>query len=178
LVAVSLIGSIAWPTWLLHQRYDAYLEDYTTRLARYRRIAALHPVIEESIADVKARDARRYYLKGTTPALAAAELQGLVTKIVESNKGRIISSQTLAPSDATANSGAAKVMVSVQLNAAIIPLQLILHALEGGEPYLFIDQMEVRSSQNRNYKPVPGVQPEFNIRLNVYGFVYPGRDAT
>lgn len=172
-VVALLVGAIAWPTWWLHERYDTYLENYSDQLARYRRVAALRPDIEAAISAVKGRDAGKYHLRGATPALAAAELQGLVTKIVETHKGRVVSSQALALPEETKESGPTKVAITLQMNASIIPFQMILHALESGEPYLFIDQMTIRSPQQRNYKPVPGVQPEFSVQLNVHGFTNP-----
>ena len=49
-----------------------------------------------------------------------------------------------------------KVAISIQMNASISSLLLILHALETNQPYLFVDQLTVRAGQGRAYKPVPG----------------------
>ena len=175
-VVVTLVAALAWPTWLLNKRYDTAMEDSVDRVGRYRRIVAMRPAIEEAIAAVSKREARKqYYWKGSTPALAAAEMQGTVTKIIEANNARVFSSQTLpvqnepkaTPGDPT------KVSISIQMTASIVPLQLILHSIETNQPYLFVDQLSVRSNQGRTYKPIPGLQPEFSIQLTVRGYYLP-----
>ena len=177
LVLVLIIGGVAWPVWRLHQHYDHFIDDYSDRLSRYRRIAALKPAIEEATAALGKRDSRKFYLKSTTPSAAAAELQGMVAKIVDSHKGRVASSQILAGKDDPKAAGPTKVSVTVQLNAAIIPLQMILHTVETQDPYLFIDQLTVRANQGRNYKPQPGVEPEFGVQLTLHGYITPAQEA-
>lgn len=170
----SLGAAIAIPVWWLHKHYDTYLEDYSDRLTRYRRVAALRPAVEEAIAGVEERASRKFYLKSASPTLAAAELQGLVTRIMETNKGRIISSQIQSTNetakDDAKSKGPAKVTILVQMNASMVPLQLILHAVESAEPYLFIDQFTVRAHHGRGYKPVPGIQPEFAVQMTISGY--------
>lgn len=171
LLAVALlIGLFAVPTLLLNSRYDRYIEDYTDRLQRYRRISAQRPAIEEATTVVLRQDGRKYYLRGATPTLAVAELQTLVTRIIESHKGRILTSQPLPDKDEPGTPGALKVTIQVQLAASIIPLQLILHAIETQVPYLFIEKAIVSSSTGRAYKPEPGIQPEFSVNLTISGY--------
>lgn len=175
LVVVSAaVAAVALPTWLLQQRYDSYLEDYTDRLKRYRRVAALRPAIENEVKAVEARAGRQYYLKGASPASSAAELQQLVTGIIETNKGRITGSQALPPKEDGKTAGPAKATISVQMNASIIPLLGILHTLETTQPYLFVDQLSVRANQGRAYRPVAGVEPEYVVQFRVSGFALAG----
>lgn len=178
LLIALLIAALAWPTWLLHKRYDAAIEESIDRLARYRRVAAMRPDIEQAIAAVNAREAPKYYWKGNTPALVAADIQGTVTRIIESNNARIFSSQTVSSPDDGKTPGPAKATISVQMTASIVPLQLILHAIESNEPYLFIDQLSVRANQGRTYKAMPGMQPEFVVQLTVRGYSRPGAPKT
>jgi general secretion pathway protein M len=174
LVVSAAVAAIALPAWLLQQRYDSYLEDYTDRLARYRRVAALRPAIEKEVKAVETRAGRQYYLKGASPASAAAELQQLVTGIIETNKGRITGSQALPAKEDGKTSGPAKATISVQMNASIIPLLGILHTLETTRPYLFVDQLSVRANQGRTYRPVVGVEPEYAVQFRVSGYALAG----
>ena len=174
LVVSAAVAAVAFPTWLLHKHYDSYLEDYTDRLKRYRRVAALRPAIETELKAVEARAGRQYYLKGASPASSAAELQGLVTGIIETNKGRITSSQALPAKEDGKTAGPAKATISVQMNASIIPLLLILHTLETTQPYLFVDQLSVRANQGRTYRPVVAVEPEYVVQFRVSGFALAG----
>lgn len=174
LVISAAVAAVAVPTWLLHARYDGYLEDYTDRLKRYRRVAAMRPAIEEGMKAVESSAGRQTYLKGASPAASAAELQGLVTRIVETNNGRIISSQALPAKAEGKAAEPAKAAISILMNATIGSLRVILHALETNQPYLFVDQLTVRAGQGRVYKPVPGVEPEFQVQLTVSGFAPAG----
>lgn len=174
LVVLTAVAAVALPTWLLHKRYDSYLEDYTDRLQRYRRVEALRPGIEEAMKAVEARAGRRYYLKAASPALSAAELQGLVTKIIETNNGKIASSQALPAKDDGKAAEPVKIAISVQMSASITSLLGILHSLETSQPYLFVDQLTVSANQGRAYRPIPGVEPEYVVQLTVSGFALAG----
>ena len=174
LVVSAAVAAVALPTWLLHERYDSYLEDYTDRLQRYRRVEALRPAIEEATKAVEARAGRQYYLKAASTALSAAELQGSVTRIIETHKGRIASSQALPGKEDGKATEPVKVAISVQMSSSIVSLLLILHSLETSQPYLFVDQLIVSANQGRGYKPVPGVQPEYVVQLTVSGFALAG----
>ncbi len=173
--SAAIVASLAWPTWSLNKRYDSSIEDSVDRLQRYRRIVTMRPAIEAAIAEVDKRDARKhYYWKGSTPALAAAEIQGAVNRIIEANNARVFSSQTLpVQNDGKAAAGPAKVSISVQMTASTVPLQLVLHAIEAQQPYLFVDQLTVRSNQGRTYKAAPGQVPEYVVQLTVRGYYLP-----
>lgn len=176
LAVLSLVVvAIAWPVLRLHQHYNEHIEEYSDHLSRFRRVAALRPDIESAVAAVTRQDGHKFYLQATTSTLAAAELQNQVTKIIESQQGRIISSQSLPAKEDMKGGKATKVAVSVQMAAAMVPLQLILHRIESTEPYLFIDQVTIRSTQGRAYRPVPGVQPEVSVQLTVGAYALPTR---
>jgi len=166
----AVVALVAWPVRLLHAHYDRHIEEYSDRLARYRRIAALQPDIETAIAAVEKRDSRKFFLKATSPTLAAAELQGLVTKIIESHDGKILSSQSI-PNKDDAKTATGRIAMSINLGASIVSLQLILRQIEVSEPYLFIDQLTIRANQGRAYRPVPGVQPEFSVQMTVSAYM-------
>lgn len=170
LVIAAVVAAVALPAWMLNEHYDNIMEDHTDRLRRYRQLMALRPAIEEATKAVEARAGRQYYLKAASPALSAAELQGLVTRIVETNQGKILGSQALPAKDDGKAAEPVKISILVQMSASIIPLMKILHALETNQPYLFVDQLTVQANQGRNYKPAPGVEPEYLVSLTVFGF--------
>lgn len=171
-----LCGAIAFPAWWLHQHYDLAIEDGADRLQRFRSVAALRPAIDAAIDEVETKNARRFYLHAATPTLAAAELQRLATQIIEGQNGRVAATQVLPIKEETKAGTATRVSVTVHFNASAVPLQLILHALETTEPYFFLDQITVRASQGRAYKPVPGIQPEFAVQLTVSAYALPEED--
>jgi len=173
-VVSAVVAAMALPTWLLHKRYDSYLDDSSDRLRRYQRVAALRPAIAEEIKAVEMRAGRQYYLKGVSATSSAAELQGLVTGIIETHNGKIVSSQVIPAKEDGKKTGPAKASISVQMNASMVPLLVILYTLETGQPYLFVDQLTVRTGLGRAYKPVGGVEPEFVVQFTVSGFALAG----
>ena len=173
LMIAALVAAVAVPAVLLHRHYDHYIDQYSDHLARYRRVAASRGDIEASLAEVEKRDPRRFFLKAHAPALAAAELQGSISRVVESHNGHMISSQIMPAKDDGKAAAATRITLSTQFSAAIVPLQTILHDIEVHAPYLFVDQLTVRANQGRQFKPQPGVQPEYSIQLTVSAFMQP-----
>jgi hypothetical protein len=172
LIVLLVSALVGFPAWKLHQHYDASIEDGSDKLLRYRRIGALRQEVNRSIQDVTELNAKQYYLKGSTRTLAEAELQSLVTRLAESHGCRIISSQVLPAKDDAKTTDPGKVLLSIQLHAAIVQLQVLLHAIEVHKPYLFFDNLTIRAPQGRAYKPNPGVQPEFHVQITVAGYMH------
>jgi len=117
---------------------------------------------------MRERDGRRFFLKNTAPNLAGAELQELVRTAVESNGGRITTSQNQVPRD---EGRFRQISVSVQFFASTPALQKILYAIEASPPYLLIENMTLRPlNAFRGFKPVPGQEPEVNVQLDAAGY--------
>lgn len=168
-----ILGIAGYGTIRLHRHYDVAIEDYMDKLQRYRRIASMRPSIEEAMASVQGDNSRRFYLQSDTPSLASAELQRLLTGIVDKHNGKVTSSQIVAAKEDGKKSRPARVSVLVQLNAGVVPLQMMLHTLESHEPYLFVEHFSVRGGLGRNYKEIPGTQPEFAVQFTVSAYLPP-----
>lgn len=164
-----LVGGVGWLTWSLHRHYDNSIKDSLDKLSRYGRVAAMRPDIEAAMSAVEKRDPAKYYWKASTPALVASEIQGAITRIIEGNGARIFSSQALPPTDDGKSAGPAAASISIHMSASIVPLEMILHAIESNEPYLFVDQLTIRANQGRTYRPIPGQQPDYIVQLTVRG---------
>jgi hypothetical protein len=59
------------------------------------------------------------------------------------------------------------------MTANIFALRKILHAIENYTPYLFVDNLLVRSQVPGNFKPGPGAEPEMFVQFDVYGYALP-----
>ncbi len=172
LVAAILVALavLVLPILLLHQHYDDTNAALTDRLERYRRVAAQAPEYRKALEVMREKDGRRFFLKNTAPNLAGAELQELVRAAIESNGGRITTSQNQAPRD---EGRFKQISVTVQFFASTPSLQKILNALEGGPPYLSVESMTLRPlNAFRGFKPGPGQEPEVNVQLDVGGYAF------
>ena len=166
-VVVALVAAIGIPVWLLHRHYDHSLADYSEKLERYRRIAATRPEAARQLEALRTKDTRRFFLRPGAPALSAAESQEVVRQLVESSGGRLIS---LQPPVVKEEGRYRQVTVNVQITANVFAMRKILHAIESHTPYLFIDNLVVRSQVPGNFKPAPGGEPEMFLIFDISGY--------
>lgn len=173
LVLALVAGIVAVPLWWLNQRYDSALEDASSRLERYSKIVGMREDLQKKSADMQALAAARHFLKGTSPALAAAELQELAKTSIESNGGKINSVQILAHKD---DGSYRQISVTLQLAAPQGALKGLLYALESARPYLFIDNLSIRAPmvfvvRNTN---TPSSEPDLLIQFDLTAYALKG----
>ena len=166
-VVVAIVALFGIPAWMAHRHYDASLTDLTDKLERFRRIAATRPEAARQLEALRAKDTRRFFLRSGAPALSAAESQEAVRQLVESSGGRLIS---LQPPVVKEEGRYRQVTVNVQITANVFAMRKILHAIESHTPYLFIDNLVVRSQVPGNFKPAPGGEPEMFLIFDISGY--------
>lgn len=171
LVSLLAVAAVVGPTWLLHHRYDQAHQDFQGKLERFQRIAAQHGEYAKALDELKTRNGRRFYLKAKAANLAGAEVQELVRSAVESHGARLGSIQI---GQTREEGGHRAVPVTVQLTANVQSLPRLLHMLETQTPFLFVDQMTLRTAVFRGFRPNPGVEPDINVQLEVSGFIAGG----
>jgi hypothetical protein len=167
---VVALGLLVLPVVLLHKHYDDAIASLTDRLERYRRVAAQAPEYRNSLEAMRAKDGRKSFLRNTAPNLAGAELQEIVRNAIESNGGRITTSQTPAPKG---DGRFKQIIVNMQFFASTPVLQKILHALEVQQPYLIVENMTLRPlNAFRGFKPAAGQEPEVNVQMDVAAYAF------
>lgn len=174
LVLVALIiAMVGMPVFWLHRHYDQAIEQQVDLLARYSRIGATAPALAKQLEELKAKNARRFFLKSTVPALAASEVQEMAKSVVESNGGKITSMQIPEHKD---DGNYRKVTVNIQISARISAAQKIFYALETQHPYLILDNVSIRSTvrQVPRGANLPGPEPEFLVQFELAGFAVLG----
>ena len=164
LVLVLLIGV---PTWLLNRHYDTALAENLDKLERFRRIAATRPEVTRDLQAMSLRDPRRFFLRSGAAALSAAEAQESIRALVQSSGGRLI---TIGAPAAHDEGHYRMVSINVQLTANIFALRTILGAVESNTPYLFVDNLMIRTQVPANFRPAPGAEPEMFVQFDVYGY--------
>ena len=172
LLVVALgLAVVAMPVWLLHIRYDGAMDDATARLGRYSRVIGMRDGLQKKAIEVKALEANRHFLKGASPALAAAELQEQAKKILDENGGKLSSIQILPHKD---DDLYRKVSVSLQLTAPLTAVKAMLHALESTHPYLFIDNFVVRVTNNLAVRNEAATEPDLTVQFDLIGYALKG----
>ena len=88
-------------------------------------------------------DFKAFYFSAATPALAGAELQRKVQDIVSAAQGRLISTQLLPEEK---DEQPARVRLRTQIQGSTDTLLQVLYHIEESRPFLFVEQVSVRSS--------------------------------
>jgi general secretion pathway protein M len=158
------------------------IEDRQGQLATYRRLIATLPSLRAELSQVKANeDFKAFYFDAPTPALAGADLQRKVQDIVTAASGRLISTQLL-PEEKEQHPP--RVRIRTQIQGSTETLLNILYDIDQARPFLFVDQVSIRSSArpevpDRSGRARPtriGVDPagELTVRLDIFGFALGG----
>jgi general secretion pathway protein M len=165
LAALAVMIYVPWKQAHLH--YDTAIEDRLDRTSRYQRIAGQRQSVEANIALIKQRDPRSRYLKASAPALAAAEVQQMAQTIVEANELKVESTQiTLHKDDGPRR----RVAVNFQLRGQMPAVQKALHELETALPYLYVDNLVIRSSVARVFRHAAGTESDVLVQFDLYAF--------
>jgi general secretion pathway protein M len=176
LCVMAAIAVIAVPAYILHQRYDGVIAAAEEKIDRYRKLAA-HKVEHQKALDVlKAREGARFFLKNTAPNLAGAELTDFVRPLIESNGARLTSIQPTTVKD---DAGFRLYSLNIGFNATPANLQKTLFAMETALPYLFLENVTLRATVPRGFKPQPNQEPEITaqIEIQAYGIKEAPRSA-
>jgi general secretion pathway protein M len=164
LLPIAAITALAW---VGHRHYDDAIFKMTRQLKSQSAANASRPQLLQTVELLKAKDIKKYFLKGGTPALAGAELQEFVKSVAEQNSGRVLSVQTLPHKDVD---GYRQLSASVQMSVSVPNLRTILYALESKEPYVFVDGLKVTSQAGFGFKPAPGApEVEHFVQMDVSG---------
>lgn len=168
---VLVVLPIAYGVWALNQRYDREGRAQLDRIERFQRIASSRPEVVKQLDAMRAKEPRKFFLRSGAAALSAAEASEAVRSIIEANGGKLITMQ--APSSRE-DGRFRQITVNVQLTATVQSLRRILHAIEGNTPYLFIDNLMVRSQVSGQHRPAPGQEPEVFVNFDVNGYSLAG----
>ena len=176
LIMAIVVAAIAVPVVLLNRHYDQNLSKLTRQWKSQSAFNAMRPQVMRALESLRAKDVRKFFLKGSTSALASAELQDQVRQVVEANGGRLISASANPHKD----DGAYRIATaSFQLNTSNANLRRMLHALETREPYLFNDNLVIRSQVPFGYRPpAGGSEPDLFVQMDVSGVAYVGTDGS
>ena len=166
-VALGVVAVIVLPFYMLNRYYDNALADYSGKLDRFRRIAGSRTAAAQQLDAIRAVEPRKGFLRSGAPALSAAEAQEALRTIIEGNGGRLITMQAPVSKE---EGRYRQLSVNVQLTGSIFALRKILHAIENHVPYLFADNLMVRTQVPANFRPQPGAEPEMFIQFDVSGY--------
>lgn len=172
LVVGGVVAYGVMPVVAKYRETDEALQNTQDLLVRFSQSAETRAAYREQIKQLSDGQALRgFYIPGATNALAAANLQENVRSAVKKAHGKIKSTQILA---VKRHGEFERVGLRVALSMKTEPLLNLLYKLEAGQPYLFVDNLEIaaRVSRRRN-APKSNEDPDLAVRFDIYGFLRP-----
>jgi general secretion pathway protein M len=143
LLLSAILVLVIYPVWAMNKAYDARISDTLFQIQRYKRIAAQDEQYQLEFSSIKrSQQTDQRYLQSKTDSLANAELQRRIKQVVAAGQGEIISTQTVQISEEDVLN---KVAIRVRMKSTLESLKTILYQIETQKPYLFIDNITLRS---------------------------------
>lgn len=147
LVPLTLFVGIGWPWLERTQALQGEIESLGDQITRYERLLQTLPALQAELEQVRSnKDVEDFFFEAKTPALAGAQVQRELKKMVELAGGRVISTQLL-PS--TEDEQPPKVNVRTQIQGKTDVLLDVLYQIEKARPFLFVEQLSVRAPAQR-----------------------------
>ncbi|MFE8032194.1 type II secretion system protein GspM [Thiohalocapsa marina] len=172
-----LLALVLVPWWQQLSELDTRLSRDADQLARYRALVATLPGLRAELQREQARDDfKAFYVDAATRALAGARVQSEVQDIVRDAGARPISAQVLP---GLADEQPPRVRIRLQLQADTEQLLEVLYRIEQVRPFLFVEQMSVRSRVPGHLRATPRGRRQIQsvveagdltVRLDIFGY--------
>jgi general secretion pathway protein M len=173
LAAVYLV--VVDPLLVAYRDNETVLQVLRQRLAGYQRVAAQRPQLEQALESAGSeREQEDLFLRNSSRALAAAELQAYARETVEGAEASLVSTQPLTVEQG--EEASSRVSVRVRMTGSIGALQAILHRLESGRPLILVEDVSVNRRPQRRRPGSPGAELDWqlDVRFTLTGFIRGG----
>ncbi|WP_089730120.1 type II secretion system protein GspM [Candidatus Thiosymbion oneisti] len=168
-IPVGLVFAIGWP-WLERVKaLEREIASLDERIVRHQGLLRTLPGLQAELKQVSDnKDVKNFYFDAKTSALAGAELQRQVKKMVTSAGGQVMSTQRLpSPKDEQPP----RVRVRTQIQGMTDALLDVLYQIEQARPFLFVEKLSVRAPPRQRRPQRRGTrQGLLTVRLDVFGY--------
>jgi len=164
LLVILVTSAIAIPVWSVNAGYRESIGQMQERLGRLRQLASNDEQLRPRYEQIKAAQSTAgNYLKSSTEAVAAAELQGILKRLAGSNGAQVLSTQILA---AREEEQFVRVALRARLRGTFTGIIDTFYAVETNDVFLFLDNVSLRDSTDRRRAlQTTGAQFEVDIDL-------------
>jgi len=145
------------------------IEELRFQLSRYEQLAGRQEEFEIALQRVqRSSGGTRFYLSQSKPALASAELEQYLGRILRSGNAQILSTQAVS----NAGDGSApSVAVKVRMRVDLITLVSLMHRIETGSPTLFIDNLGITRRGGGQPGNPAVAQSLLEVQFDMIGFL-------
>jgi hypothetical protein len=142
------------PVMSAYAEADAEIARSEQLLAEYRRLSGGRIQLQNHVDELRERTASQTaYLVAASDALAAADLQELVKRLVETSGGRLLSTVTLPAREAAPFR---QIAIQVRMDVDIAQAQKIFYGLDSADLLVFVENLHMRAAPVRE-APVFGI---------------------
>ncbi|MEE8123115.1 MAG: type II secretion system protein GspM [Alphaproteobacteria bacterium] len=176
-LAVAILVAALAALWVLlvapvTEKFEGYgrsISHSRELLVRHLQIAAQRARLETELEELRrAQSSTGRFLEGGGIELVAAEAQNKVKNLIDANGATLKSTQILPAQE---KDNFRKLTIRVTMSADTEALQRIFHALETANPYLFLDNIDIRARRRRARRGRSVSQGELQIRFDLYGYM-------
>lgn len=171
-MAAAIIYVVVWPALSARTLLQERLQALQFQGQKFGMATLQAPVLEQELEQLAGvATSLEGFLEDKPAALAAADLQQLLTSLIEAAGGALISVQVLQETDAGSLFPA--ITVKVIMHGATASLQKLLYRIDTGRLRLFLDNLRV---QKRQFSGNPALD-ELEIRFDATAFIYQAGDS-
>ena len=157
------------PVLLANQHYQDTIAAQESRLQQLQRAAAIGDTLQPQYEQLKRwQTSDAQYLKSNSAALAAAELQSLVKRILVAKKAQVVSTQILATRQ---EEGFDRVSLKIRIRGELENIVQAIHVIETGDPFVFLDNVSVRASRGRRVRGQVATLQTLDIDMELIGYM-------
>lgn len=170
---ITLISFAGVDPWRQQYRTNAQqISDESYIVSRLRAIAALEPTLSASPITADETAFTSNFLAGADDTLVIAELQTKLRSLAVSHKAQLNSARTLP---AKTVNGLTYIGLKLELRGDLKDIQQIIHGIETTEPFLFIEKLSLRSSNQANFgrPPLSPNAAQLLAELDIFGAKLP-----
>jgi general secretion pathway protein M len=169
-LALGAVFSVSvLPVLLANQHYRDTIDGLESRLQQLQRAAAIGDTLQPQYEQLKRwRSSDAHYLKSNSAALAAAELQRLVKRIIVAKNAEVVSTQILTTRQ---EEGFDRVSLKVRIRGELENIVQAFHVIETGEPFVFLDNVSVRASRGRRLRGQTPTLQTMDIDMELVGYM-------
>lgn len=110
---------------------------------------------------------KHFMLAGSTEGIAGANLQKRVNEVVKLHNGNARSFQIQSPEK---EDRLTRISMNISLKANIVSLQKILHDLETGAPFVFIEDIVIQAPDNNSGTGNTFQRKQLDITMKIIGY--------
>ena len=178
-LAISLLGAIfvvgqqlvVAPLASIWSSATSRIEQANHLLDRYQKLAFERPILSKELSELRERAAsvELAYVRGSSDALAAAELLNRTKSVIEDAGGEVSSGEVLAAEAVTTAPWCRRVAVSVRARVSPRNLAEGLYTLETGRPYVIVREINL-SNELTGEAGLPVGDIVLEMMLEVFGY--------